>query len=91
MNKKVIKEQLKLIFTTPIGIVSWLLANLFWSSFWLIPLIIGYILKNEEFYILSGSIYFFFWQPLVPMWLITPVTTLFIVKLLKIKWGSRVS
>jgi hypothetical protein len=91
MNKKVIKEQLKLIFTTPIGIVSWLIANLFWSSFWLIPLVIGYISNNEEFYILSGSIYFFFWQPLVPMWLITPVTTLFIVKLFKIKRGSRVS
>jgi hypothetical protein len=81
--KEKAKKLLKELFTTPLGIVSWILANIFWTSFWAIPLAIGYITKNEEFYVLSGSIFFFFWQPLVPMWLITPVSSIFISRLLR--------
>jgi hypothetical protein len=91
MNKKVIKEQLKLIFTTPVGVVSWVIANFIWSLFWIIPLVIGFVFNDPNMYALATTIFLFFLQPLIPMWLVIPITTLFIVKLFKIKWGSRVS
>jgi hypothetical protein len=73
-------QQIKKIFITKEGWFALLLSNLFWSAFWLIPLVIGFVFKNESYYILAGSIYFFFWQPLIPMWFITPLTAYFIWK-----------
>jgi hypothetical protein len=69
---------MKELLTTKKGWLSILLANTFWSTFWGIPLIAGFILSDNSLYVLAGSIYFFFWQPLVPMWLIVPVTAMFI-------------
>jgi hypothetical protein len=72
------KELTKELLATKKGWLSILLSNVFWSSFWGIPLIIGFVLGDESLYVLAGAIYFFFWQPLVPMWIIVPVTALFI-------------
>jgi hypothetical protein len=73
-------QQIKLIFTTKEGWFALLLSNLFWSAFWFIPLVIGFIFQDEYYYILAGGIYLFFFQPLVPMWFIVPLTAHFIWK-----------
>lgn len=75
------KNLLRRLFLTKEGILSWLIVNAFWSSFWGIPMIIGFITKENYWYVVSGSVFLFFWQPLVPMWLITPLSALFVLKL----------
>jgi hypothetical protein len=79
------KKHFKVILTTPLGWLSFFLSNLFWSSFWLLPLIYGFLFQNNDYIVLAGAIYLFFLQPLIPMWLITPLTTFFIYKLIKPK------
>ena len=76
------KEKIKLIFKelflTKRGWLAILFANLFWSSFWLLPLIYGFITQQNYWYGIAGAVYLFFWQPLIPMWIIVPFTAIFI-------------
>jgi hypothetical protein len=78
-------KQIKIILTTKEGWIAWALANLLWSTFWLIPLVIGFIFNDPYFYALAGAIYLFFLQPLIPMWLIVSITVLFIYNQIKKK------
>jgi uncharacterized membrane protein len=78
-------KQIKTLLLTKEGWIAWLLANFFWSTFWLIPLIIGFVFNDPSYYALAGAIYLFFLQPLIPMWLIVSVTVLFIYKIIKKK------
>jgi hypothetical protein len=73
----------KTVITTPKGWLSWGLANLLWSLFWLIPLVIGFVFNDPNMYALAGAIYLFFLQPLIPMWLIIPISTFGIYKIIK--------
>jgi hypothetical protein len=75
------KNLLRNLFLTKEGILSWLIVNMFWSSFWAIPAFIGFITQDNYWYVISGSILLFFVQPLVPMWLITPLSAFFVLKL----------
>lgn len=84
-TSKVILLKFKTLLTTPNGWLAFLLANVFWSSFWAVPLIYGFIFKDNNYIALAGAIYLFFVQPLIPMWLLTPLTTFFIYKLIKQK------
>jgi len=80
--KKILKE-LKEILTTRTGWLSWLIVNLFWSAFWLIPLIYGFVFEDPYMYALAGSIYLFFLQPLIPMWLISAINIIWLYRLMK--------
>ena len=73
----------KTVITTPKGWLSWGLANLLWSLFWLIALVIGFVFNDPNMYALAGAIYLFFLQPLIPMWLIIPISTFGIYKIIK--------
>jgi hypothetical protein len=73
----------KTVITTPKGWLSLALANLLWSLFWLIPLVIGFVFNDSNMYALAGAIYLFFFQPLIPMWLIIPISTFGIYKIIK--------
>jgi hypothetical protein len=84
VNKNKIKNLMRELFLTKKGLLSILLANIFWTMFWLPFLIVWFITRIENYLIIGTTIYIFFVQPLVPMWLITPLTALFIKnKLLK--------
>jgi hypothetical protein len=72
------KSLTKELLLTKKGLISLLLANVFWSTFWIVPLIAGFMLGDEQLYVVAGGIYVFFWQPLIPMWLIVPLTAVFI-------------
>jgi hypothetical protein len=80
-----VKKLLKELFGSKLGWLAIILANVIWSTFWFIPLAIGFITGNQELYVISGGIYLFFLQPLIPMWLIIPVTAYPIMKYLKTK------
>ena len=73
----------KTVITTPKGWLSWILANLLWSLFWLIPLVIGFVFNDPNMYALATAIFLFFVQPLIPMWLIIPISTFGIYKIIK--------
>ena len=79
--KKIIKE----LFATRYGWFSLLLANLLWSMFWLPTLVLWFVTKEEYYLVISTSIYLFFAQPLIPMWIILPTTAYFILK----KWLKK--
>jgi hypothetical protein len=84
VNKNKIKNLMRELFLTKKGWLAILLANIFWTMFWLPFLIMWFITRIENYLIIGTTIYIFFLQPLVPMWLITPLTALFIKnKLLK--------
>jgi hypothetical protein len=73
-------QLIKTIFKTKEGWLALLLSNLFWSSFWFIPLVFGFLTNDPYYYALAGGIYLFFVQPLIPMWFIAPLTAYFIWK-----------
>jgi hypothetical protein len=84
-SRSKIKHILKELFATRYGWFSLLLANIVWSMFWLPTLVLWFVSKNEVFLLISTSIYVFFAQPLIPMWLIIPTTAYFILK----KWLKK--
>lgn len=84
-SKSKVKRIFKELFATRYGWFSLLLANILWSMFWLPTLVLWFVSKNEVYLLISTSIYVFFAQPLVPMWLIIPTTAYFILK----KWLKK--
>jgi hypothetical protein len=84
-SKSNVKRIFKELFATRYGWSSLLLANILWSMFWLPTLVLWFVSKNEVYLLISTSIYVFFTQPLVPMWLIIPSTAYFILK----KWLKK--
>jgi len=81
-TKKILSE-VKQIMTTKTGWLAWLIVNAFWSSFWLVPLVYGFIFKDNYMYALAGTIYLFLLQPLIPMWLIVALNTIWLYRFLK--------
>jgi hypothetical protein len=83
-SKQKIKNVLKELFLTKEGWLSIILANVFWSMFWFPFLVIWFIGRDSSYLLIATSVYLFFWQPLIPMWLIIPLTAVFIkTKILK--------
>jgi hypothetical protein len=81
---KEIGLKIKQLLTSWRGWLAFILANAFWSLPWISQLIVGYIL-NDPIWIASATATAAFMAlpfPL-PMWLITPLTALFIYKLIK--------
>lgn len=77
-----IKTMLAKIFLSKRDWFAFFLANLFWSMFWLPFLFMGWLTGDENYYLIAGGIFLFFAQPLIPMWIIIPLTTVSILKLL---------
>lgn len=75
-----VKQILKELFTTRFGWFSILLANVIWSMFWIPFVVLWFITGDNQYLIIASGIYLFFAQPLIPMWLIIPLTAYFILK-----------
>jgi len=56
------------------------LANVFWSMFWFPFLVIWFITRDNQWLVIATSVYLFFLQPAIPMFLIVPFTAYFILK-----------
>lgn len=78
-----VKKITKTLFASKRGWLAILIANILWSMFWFPFLVMGWLTQDAFWYGLSGSIFLFFAQPLIPMWLIIPLTALAILKWLK--------
>jgi hypothetical protein len=79
-KREKLKRILKELFATRYGWLSIILANVFWSMFWFPFLVIWFITRDNHWLVIATSVYLFFLQPLVPMWLIIPFTAYFILK-----------
>jgi hypothetical protein len=79
-KREKLKQILKELFATRYGWLSLILANVFWSMFWFPFLVIWFFTRENQWLVIATSVYLFFLQPLVPMWLIIPSTAYFILK-----------
>jgi hypothetical protein len=79
-KQRKLKLILKELFATRYGWLSIILANVFWSMFWFPFLVIWFFTRENQWLVIATSVYLFFLQPLVPMWLIIPSTAYFILK-----------
>jgi hypothetical protein len=84
MNEKIsrFKVELKQLFLTKEGWLSWIIANMITSLTWAVPLILGFILKNDTLYTIAGSIWAFMMLPITPFWVLNVVIAVFFTKLL---------
>jgi hypothetical protein len=76
MNK--LKEQLKMLIATPKGWFSWLMANVITSLPWALPLIYGFVFKDNNGYVIAGSIWAFIMLPVTPYWMLNVVIAVFL-------------
>lgn len=74
----VLKQQLKMLIATPKGWLSWFIANVITSLPWAIPLIYGFIFKDNNGYVIAGSIWAFMMLPLTPFWILNLAIALFL-------------
>lgn len=74
----VAKKELKELLTTWQGWLAWFIANIITSLHWVIPLVIGFIFKDNKLYALAGTLYAIGLSPLVPLWLFNIFIAIFI-------------
>ena len=88
MKKMIAKAKILLrdLFLTKEGWLSWFIANVITSLPWAIPLIYGFIFKDNNGYILAGSIWTFIMLPVTPFWVLNVlIATFFVEKVFKKK------
>jgi hypothetical protein len=61
------------MFATPQGWLSWIIANIITSIPWMLPLIYGFVFKDNNGYIIAGSIWTFMMLPLTPVWVVNVI------------------
>lgn len=83
-NKATLQNTFKVLFLSKRGWFAIILANILWSMFWFPFLLAGLITGLETYYVIAVSIFAFFAQPLLPMWLIIPLTSLAILNWMKL-------
>jgi hypothetical protein len=76
MNK--LKEQLKMLIATPKGWFSWVVANIITSLPWILPLIYGFVLKDNNGYIIAASVWTFIMLPATPFWMLNVIIAVFL-------------
>jgi ABC-type Co2+ transport system permease subunit len=78
MNQQL--QQIKKIITTKEGLIAWIIANLITSLHWIIPLIYAFVFKDAGIYALAASFFAIGMTPLVPLWILNIIITVFIWK-----------
>jgi|694.fasta_scaffold90722_3 hypothetical protein len=63
-----LKKELKEMFLTPQGWIGWIIANIITSLPWAIPLVYGFVFKDNNGYVIAGSIWTFLMLPFTPAW-----------------------
>ena len=76
------KALLKELFLTKEGWFSWLIANIITSLPWMIPLVYGFIFKDNRAYIIAGSVWTFMMLPITPFWILNVIIAVFVKNVL---------
>ena len=77
-----LKQQLKELFLTKEGWAGWIVANIATSLPWLIPLVYGFILKDNNAYLIAGSIWTFIMLPITPFWILNVIIAVWVKNIL---------
>jgi hypothetical protein len=88
MKKTIAKAKilLKDLFLTWQGWLSWIIANIITSLPWVLPLVYGFVLKDNNGYIIAGSVWTFIMLPVTPFWILNVlIATFFVEKVFKKK------
>jgi hypothetical protein len=88
MKKTIAKAKilLKDLFLTWQGWLSWIIANIITSLPWILPLVYGFVFKDNNGYIIAGSIWTFIMLPVTPFWILNVlIATFFVEKVFKKK------
>jgi hypothetical protein len=73
-----LKQQLKMLIATPKGWLSWLVANVITSLPWVLPLVYGFVFKDNNGYVIAGAIWAFIMLPVTPYWMLNVVIAVFL-------------
>lgn len=79
------KHLLKGLFLTKEGWIGWIIANIITSLPWALPLIYGFVFKDQNGYVIAGSIWAFMMLPFTPFWILNVFIATYILKLLNKK------
>lgn len=79
------KDLLKGLFLTKEGWIGWLIANVITSLPWIIPLVYGFLFKDNNGYVIAGSIWAFMMLPITPFWILNVFIATYVLKLLNKK------
>ena len=88
MKKTIAKAKilLKDLFLTWQGWLSWIIANIITSLPWVLPLVYGFVFKDNNGYIIAGSVWTFIMLPVTPFWILNVlIATFFVEKVFKKK------
>jgi hypothetical protein len=88
MKKTIAKAKilLKDLFLTWQGWLSWIIANIITSLPWILPLVYGFVFKDNNGYIIAGSVWTFIMLPVTPFWILNVlIATFFVEKVFKNK------
>ncbi len=76
------KQELKEIFLTWQGWVSWFIANVFTSLHWVVLIVIGFMTRDPAWYGYAAGAWAIGMSPFVPLWLFNIIIATFIKNLL---------
>jgi hypothetical protein len=76
------KKEVKELFYTLEGWLSWFIANVITSLPWVVPLVYGFLFEDNRGYIIAGSIWTFIMLPITPVWIINIIIALYIKNIL---------
>jgi hypothetical protein len=79
------KQLLQGLFLTKEGWLSWALANIITSLPWLLPLIYGFLFKDNNGYIIAASVWAFLMLPVTPVWILNVFIAYFFLKIMQKK------
>lgn len=79
------KTLLKELFLTWQGWLGWIIANIITSLPWVLPLIYGFLFKDNNAYVIAGSIWTFMMLPVTPFWILNVFIATAFVKILNKK------
>jgi len=76
------KQELKEIFLTPEGWIGWFIANVITSLHWAIPIVLGFITKDNYWYTTAAALWAIGMSPFVPLWAVNILLASWIKNLL---------
>jgi hypothetical protein len=77
-----LKRQLKELLLTWQGWLSWIIANIITSLIWILPLVYGFLFKDNTGYTLAASIWTFIMLPITPFWILNLIIALWLKNIL---------
>jgi hypothetical protein len=75
-----LKAEIKLLFLTKVGLLSWVIANTITSLPWFLPLAYGFVFNDQNGYWVASAIYAFILAPFTPFWILNVIIARFFNK-----------